>query len=60
MSEPRKTIRVIVTKSLTRPGLLSMRIDPADPTGTPIYQAITERFKEGDVLEIRLAPRRRK
>lgn len=54
------TIRAFVIESTTWQGRLSLRVDPKDPTATPLYKAITDTFKAGDELVIRLAPKRRK
>lgn len=50
-----KPLRAVVIQSTTRPGMLSMRLNEDDATGTSLLRALAEAgFRPGDVVELSL------
>lgn len=55
-----KSFRLHVVESTRHPGQLSLRVNVGDRTATPFYAALTNSgAKVGDVVELRLAPKRK-
>ncbi len=52
-------LTLYAVRSTSEPGFVSIRVAPDDRTATPLYEALTRRFRAGDVLELRLVHRPR-